>query len=80
MESVDTEEDDATEESDSDSDINSELLVGSKAGETVADNLVSMTRSGRTIIPPDRLIRTITLFQVVDLADTTAEICYFGVL
>ena len=82
MEYVDREKDDAAEESDNDSDSDSGLSVESKAGETVTDTLVTTTRSGRAIVPPDRLIETMTLFTDADLSVsvTAAEIHYFGAL
>ena len=80
MEYVDKEEDDNVEESMNDSDSNSGLSVKSKAGETVSDTLVTTTRSGRAIIPPDRLLETMTPFTDVDLSGTAAELHYFGAL
>ena len=63
-----------------DSDSNSGLSVESKAGETVTDTLVTMTRSGRAIVPPDRLIEIMTPFTDADLSGTVAELHYFGAL
>ena len=77
---VDREEDDAAEESDNDSDSDSGSLVESKAGETVTNTLVTTTRRGRAIVPPDRLIETMTPFTDADLAGTVAELRYFGAL
>ena len=80
MDHVDTEEEDAAEESDNNSDSNSGSLVESKAGETVTDTLVTRTKSGCAIVQPDRLIETMTPFTDADLAGTAAELHYFGVL
>ena len=80
LEYLDKEEDDAAEESMNDSDSNSGSSVESKAGETVSDTLVTTTRSGRTIVPPDRLIETMTPFADADLSGTAAELHYFGAL
>ena len=63
-----------------DSDNESGSSVESKAGETVSDTLVTTTRSGRTIVPPDILIEIMTPFTDADLAGTAAELHYFGAL
>ena len=46
----------------------------------MSDTLVTTTRSGRTIVPPGRLIETMTPFTDADLAGTAAELHYFGSL
>ena len=80
MEYVEGVEDDAAEKSDSDNDSDSGSSVESKAGETLSDTLVTTTRSGRTIVPPDRMIETMTPFTDADLEGTAAELHYFGSL
>ena len=77
---VDRDEDDPAEESDNDSDSDLGSPVESKAGETVSDTLVTTTRRGRTIVPPNRLIETMTPFTDTDMAGTAAELHYFGLL
>ena len=77
---VDRDKDDAAEESNNDSDSNSGSSVESKSGETVTDTLVTTTRSRRAIVPPERLIETLTPFTDADLARTAAELYYFGAL
>ena len=74
LEYLDKEEDDAAEESMNDSDSDSGSSVGSKAGEIVSDTLVTTTSSGRTIVPPDRLIETRILFADIDLSGTAIEL------
>ena len=74
MEYVHREEDNAIEESDNDSNSNLGSSVGSKAGETVSDTLVTMTRSGCAIVPPDRLTKTMTPFIDADLEGTLVEL------
>ena len=46
----------------------------------MTDAIVTTTRSGRTIVPPDRLIETMTAFTEADLEGTAAELHYFGSL
>ena len=46
----------------------------------MSDTLVTTTRSGRAIVPPDRLIETMNPFTDADLAGTAAELHYFGAL
>ena len=46
----------------------------------MTDTLVTTTRSGRAIVPPDILIETTTPYTDADLAGTAAELHYFGAL
>ena len=46
----------------------------------MSDTLVTTTRSGLTIVPPEILIETMAPFTEADLEGTAAELHYFGSL